>query len=339
MRTFTLIFTLLFAIQPAIAQIVPSSCEAPDSVKEKYVNDADRMALRYIYRHNLPDTSKPEIPKQYSHPFLDALIAVYNANGLAESDTVTNLLKLHTFPGHDLYHDQRSYILDKFDLSSDTVTPWMQKLQNHIMTTGHPAIDSLITTYGLTIDNLSFHGNTNRITFQTDTNYNIPYIIKDLDTISGVDIAYPITYMGGGNHIYVTDYSPASGDISLLYSHGWGDCPSGCMYRRYWNFQVYMDDCSVKFIKSYGDKLPSTSITDKQTNSKKLFPNPFTDFIKVEGINEDFDYMIFNNTGQQVSQGYSSNQKIRNLDWLSPGSYVLRIQTSDQVITKKILKK
>ena len=337
MRTFTLIFILLIAIQPVIAQIVPSSCEAPDSVKEKYVNDADRMALRYIYRHNLPDTSKPEIPKQYSHPFLDALIAVYNANGLAESDTVTKIHKLHTFPGYDFYHNQHSYLLDKFRISSDTVTPWMQKLQNHILTTGHPLIDSLITTYGLTIDDLNSMFGNKMVRFQTDTNYNIPYIIKDLDTISGMDFASTISYMMETNNIYVTDYSPASSVIRLLYSHGWGDCPSGCMYRRYWEFKVYLDECSVKFVTSYGDDI--TSMTDNQTASKKLFPNPFTDVIQVEGINKDFDYMIFNNTGQQVLKGYSSDQKIKNLDWMSPGSYVLRIQTSDQVITKKILKK
>lgn len=94
MRNFILIFSLLIVIQPAFAQLVPSFCEAPDSIKEKYVNDADRMALRYIYRLNLPDTSNPEIPEQYSKPFLDALIAVYNANGLAESDTVTKLLRI-----------------------------------------------------------------------------------------------------------------------------------------------------------------------------------------------------------------------------------------------------
>ncbi len=24
--------------------------------------------------------------------------------------------------------------------------------------------------------------------------------------------------------------------VELTYSYGWGDCPSGCMWRRYWKF-------------------------------------------------------------------------------------------------------
>lgn len=318
-------------------QIVISSCEAPDSIKEKYINDADRMALRYIYRNSLPDIYNPHIPQQYSGPILEALLAVYNADALPQSDSVTSLLELHTSPSLDSYYYQLSYQLDVFSVTTDSSLGWMHQLENGNPTCGHPVIDTLITRYGLSVQKFSSYSDVKKVTFKTDTNYNIPYIIEGIDTIKGVRYVQKHFYGHETNNIWVIYYSSA-GIIKLLYSHGWGDCWNGCLYRRYWEFNVYRQNCAVEFVKSYGDKLyPTSRIDELNSTDIIIFPNPVFGYFQVKGINNEFAYQVFSITGQQVMNGYSKNQEIIKTKGLSPGSYFIRVQTANQVLIRRFI--
>lgn len=46
--------------------------------------------------------------------------------------------------------------------------------------------------------------------------------------------------VGDGDQIRVVESADDSGfeGITLLFSHGWGDCPAGCIYRHYWKVAI-----------------------------------------------------------------------------------------------------
>lgn len=51
---------------------------------------------------------------------------------------------------------------------------------------------------------------------------------------------YPSMISGDGNRIELVQDEDCQGfgGITLLFSHGWGDCPSGCIHRHYWKVKV-----------------------------------------------------------------------------------------------------
>ena len=55
--------------------------------------------------------------------------------------------------------------------------------------------------------------------------------------LPGVRIAHPNFYGGGSSWIYPSSH--AGSGLTYLFSHGWGDCPSGCIYGEYWYFIAY----------------------------------------------------------------------------------------------------
>src|SRR4051812_7915152 len=93
------IFIALFLLKTLIINAqIQSSCSAPDSIKIKYVNDADRLALRSLYSRHLPDTSSIFIPQIQSDSVLNALLAVYNTDSLPERDTIITYYQIHSKP-------------------------------------------------------------------------------------------------------------------------------------------------------------------------------------------------------------------------------------------------
>ncbi len=65
--------------------------------------------------------------------------------------------------------------------------------------------------------------------------------------------AEPDWLIGGGDHVQAYF---EQGAVKLTFTVGWGDCPSGCMHRRYWNFRVY-DSGDVRFLGASGDPPPT----------------------------------------------------------------------------------
>lgn len=96
--------------------------------------------------------------------------------------------------------------------------------------------------------------------------------------------------------------------VELIYSHGWGDCPSGCIYRKFYNFKVY-NDCSVECTRTF-----QLSVADEKQHSLiSVFPNPATNSIK---INEDSKYEILNVFGNRVKNGIVSIENLIDISEL-----------------------
>ena len=333
MKTITLIATLTIWAQIGYGQIVPSSCSAPDSIISKYIDDADRLALRRIYRNNLTFVDSVFIPQQYSDTVLNALIAVYNATTLPARDTVTTMYDIHSFP---------DYVMNNFYIRADSNLAWMQELQNGNLTTGNPTIDNVITTYGLSI--YSYYASpvfpTHLVVFETDSNYNLPIITNDLDTITGVLYAEPNGYFGDGNNIWDSIYTD---HVELIYSLGWGDCPSGCTSRRNWKFNVYFD-CSVEFVESYGTPLSLTGITDINRTLISVYPNPMVTEATITlpsvmlSSSKHLFFTLYDRLGRKQAVQYSinNNQLTIKRGNLPGGIYFYNIISGKQTYTGKL---
>jgi len=116
------------------AQWVESSCVAPDSIKNLYLEDAKRLAVRYYPNSGII------IPENIYLNILDLLLAVYNSVDLPARDLVVETYNIHTFP-RPVMHE----MLIKVDTSYSWVKQW-EKGEN---LTGNPDIDTLMITYNL----------------------------------------------------------------------------------------------------------------------------------------------------------------------------------------------
>ncbi|MGB3078542.1 MAG: hypothetical protein WBB31_05640, partial [Saprospiraceae bacterium] len=227
---YLLAFIILVFANNAGGQI---NCIAPDSIIEKYKDDADRLALRKIVRRHLTYEDSVEIPKIISDSFLNELLAVYNAVGIPERDTVINLFNIHTFP---------DMIMRTVVVAADSNLNWMQQLHNGVIPTGYHTLDSIIAKYDLTIDEYNTWSNWfswHAVYFKSQVNYNIPALATAFETLPDVYFSEPTNFAGDGDDISdeLVFIVGENFGHNLFYSVGWGDCLSGCIARRAWWFK------------------------------------------------------------------------------------------------------
>jgi hypothetical protein len=271
----TLSFLLIFICASlASAQTVPSSCDAPDSVKELYRADAAVLSL-YTYHPEYNDEIAADledsvaIPSNRIDSFLRPMIAVWNALPSFPKDSVSIIPFIHQY---------RNELVRDITLQVDTGSNWGKNLFNGITPTGNSTVDSLLVLYQLELDT-SYKHSTNELTImlRSKTTLNIRALIGVFSSV--VDVADAYKYiMGDGDYI---SYKLTNDTITLVYSDGWGDCPAGCTERRSWKFTVF-PDCSVRFDGSYGDPLPSWSVYEPIQKTLSLYPNPVTDKLIIE---------------------------------------------------------
>lgn len=333
MRKALLFIFMTLVVGYANGQKVQSSCEAPDSIKSRYSIDAARLALRYIKERNLVYKDSAVIPKTFRDTALNALIAVYNATTLQARDTVVEYLSIQTS-----YIPLVSFVLIKAQ-SSET---WMQKLKAKKIPTGNASLDKILSKYNLKFYNYKeypFLGSDN-VTFSSDIGHNMQAIAKELEAVSGVEISEPVANIVGDE--YDIKDSVYSDHVTLLYRYGWGDCQSGCIYNRYWKFNVYYN-CSVEYVGSYGPTLPpgtNLKITNsnKSQNTITVFPVPFGNTLFVRGVERQFDFSIYNTMGQEIVRGKSVDNSLGDMSSLHDKVYYLTIRTGKESRSFKIMK-
>ena len=327
MKPYFYILVLLIISNFSNAQVIQSDCSAPDSIVDLYNEDAQRLTLDRIFDQNFPYVDSVIIPTSYSDTVLKALIAVYNAFGIPERDTVIDMLDIHS---------RTTISMNNFYLSADSLLGWMQNLSLGNLNTGQSVLDDIIATYGFTLTSYSPHPIQSFATaiFLSNDNYNLQPITDAIETITGVWWAESNNWGGDGSTIYSTIYPNY---VELTYRYAWGDCPAGCTGERAWKFKVYYD-CSVEYIGTEGSVLPPTaSINIKETTPLCLYPNPFCNSISIDGVKGIYSYQILNLNGEIITEGTSSNMNI-HLNELVKGSYIISIQSDNQTSRKRIIK-
>lgn len=319
MKQLIIIFLLLgMLVSVTNAQVVSSSCSAPDSIKALYQDDADRLGLRKTFDDNSVWKDSINLDATLSNAILGALLAVYNADSLAARDTLVQL-DVHQFP---------SLFIEEVYIYADTNANWVKNLNAGIHPSGMKKLDSLIQKHNFSIIPEGYSPSSNAYSFKllSQINLNVIFLGSLINNWDDIVYAFPDGAYGEGGTIEIS----LSNHFALLtYSYGWTDCILGCWYRRYWQFRVNLSDCSVQYLGSYGDVLPKNILNLQQGKQKeiKVFPNPFTTTVELEGVEEGKEYKLLSIAGATVKRGRIANGKISELENLAPGVYFLELHS------------
>ena len=92
----------------------------------------------------------------------------------------------------------------------------------------------------------------------------------------------------------------------------------------------------IDYVRVYQETLSNDSFTKNQI---KIHPNPVSDQLKLDGLNTEVSYVIFNNLGQPVKKGNIKNNQPIEVNSLSKGLYHIKINDDKHsVIIKKLIK-
>jgi hypothetical protein len=208
-----------------------------DSIRSLYQSDAAYLTFNYIYENKMSDTALVNIPQHLIDSFYYGLIHIYNCKNIASIDTITKIYPVHAFPEISLY---------RLVVGFDTSYAWTKQWQEGYTITGNDTIDSLIAQYEFELIGKA------RYRFGvlvTKMPLNMWALGPDFNQIAGVRYAEPDGAGGSGNDTIA--------DLDLELKHytftiGWGDCPAGCIQRRYWDYTVSSAG-EVKYLGSYGE--------------------------------------------------------------------------------------
>lgn len=239
------------------AQPVPSNCDGPDSVKNRYREATVQLALGRIKSQGKIDTLGPSIPGEYTDTFLRVLMAVHNATSLPSRDSVCKHFYSGPLPKFQVYTVR---------LIAHRNTPWMQEMLNGDSITSNDSLNSIMNFYRLRYyDYLTdFSGDSiDALILKTDSIYFMSSVGLELKNLSGVINSYPPFIWEMCTEDF--QYSIHPGYIDMTYVYSWDWSGRSMCREHYWKFRVY-DDCSVEFLESYGEiitdiKIPPTGIT------------------------------------------------------------------------------
>jgi len=318
------------------AQIVESSCEAPDSVLAKYEKDAAFLSLkRQWVTGGVINSVFPDPVLKDS--ILNAMMAVYNANALSERNEVITLYDIHA-----AYQDQ----LQEFTifLNPDYIENNSQVFDSLSTLSGNELLDAAIETYQLALIDLTWNGDSSLLEarIQPTTILDIDIIIEELASFQGIigitKIASEVENDRDISYRSTTAYS------ELTYTYRWGNCASNCQFEHTWTFRIY-PDCNVKLVSVLGDALAVTNL--RHILSISLFPNPTPDQVSVNLIGPPqlgLHLQLYNAMGQLISISempvHSGLIELElSLSDLPIGVYFLSVTNGNSVLTEKLVKR
>jgi len=228
------------ATAPRSMQSSVDDSRVPAELRAAYLEDANRMALRDLLANGFAEVL---IPQDAVQPYYDALVLVYNATALPARDTVVDVYRIHA-----MGPATRSLLLQL--LGNE---PWVQHLARREIPTGDPTVDTLLTRYSLSVGSAYTMQNGDvLLTLAPPEPLNIQALAGLFHGITGVRFAEPNNLVGDGNDMSGLIHGSR---VLLDYSVGYGDCPAGCIARRFYHFAVH-DDGTVEYLGASGSPPP-----------------------------------------------------------------------------------
>jgi len=202
---------------------------------------ADAKQLYYgeiIKNENHPNYNNPELDEEGIKEILEIIQAVYDSQSL-ERDTVFYKYKIHEYYRYNFH---------SVELEVNPELPAIQNLSQGIIPTGDETLDKILSAYAFDSVETFVYPKFPWITISTKKEYNLIPIVKEFNELESIISAeFAIERMAGdGNRIELIREGDSA---TITFSIGRGDCPSGCIYRKHWEFQV--SDGVAKFIKTY----------------------------------------------------------------------------------------
>jgi hypothetical protein len=229
------------ATAPRSFRSTADDSSVPEPSRVAYREDATRLALRDLLARGYDGIP---IPREAVQPYYDALVFVYNATGLSARDTVVDVYSIHTSGNPTT----RSLLL--WLIGSEA---WVQKLARGEIPTGEPAIDTLLARNSLSLGSVYvMHDGDVLVTLGPPEPVNIQALARLFRGIGGVRFAEPNSSIGDANDI---GGSTDASRVLLDYSVGYGDCPAGCIGRRFYHFAIH-EDGTVEYLGASGSPPP-----------------------------------------------------------------------------------
>lgn len=241
--------TLLLTLISVIALVGISSCKSK-KVDEKpvastgrlapYSEDAHRLALR----DELTSRSQPkegfEIDADRVNFYFEALTKIGQMIGSTE-EIPSHLSEIHTFPNPSvrevlLVLDKDSQFKDAFS-QKRTITPDLY-------------MNQLLSQNRISIKDYQESSIGPQVLLYADKMLNAPELAHTLAQFKGISGAEAVIPSGDGNDI--TAGAEGKNATAIKLSIGKGDCPSGCIHRKFWVFYVHPDG-SVTFEGTRGE--------------------------------------------------------------------------------------
>ncbi len=211
-----------------------------DSLKTVFKENAARLALRYLYETD-SCFAEIDIPRNITRSLYNSQVHIYQNSQLPAVDTVFNIFGIQTFPFP---------VLHEFLIGISVFEPWITNFVNGNYPTGNSIADSLIAKYNLYLK--SSHRNEYYV-IRTDTRINLKEMSERFSALPGIMYAEPAAYVGDGSDMTVAVLTDS--ELQISYYFKWGDCPSICIYRHFWRFNIRKNG-SVFFAGSGGNSLP-----------------------------------------------------------------------------------
>lgn len=213
----------------------------PEALVPLFREDAAKLTAREVQTSTTSRQLEADLPKDridYYYGVLEKAYLIYSKRN--------NIPDLSDIRARGPNVGGVSVILEK---NSPFKGPWSKGDS----LTGNLHLNQLIARYKLSVENYgeSFIGPS--LTLQSAGFINGKALAEMLTKIDGIKVAEEFMLIGDGDDIH---WGPdGKNKMSLKFSRGEGDCPSGCIHRKYWIFQVGQEG-EIVFMGTQGN-LPS----------------------------------------------------------------------------------
>lgn len=318
------IFVLLVLISSYYnAQIVQSLCTSTDSITQLWKKEATRLTLRRTYKiaSNYKDSVKPDPALQQR--YLKALLAVYNATSIAETDTLFKQLFVRTRPDPEMH---------RLRVNASPNLSWMIELFNNQAPTTNAVISNLMLKYNMSYLYLQSVSN-DVVVFMPDSALNLPVLIPKYLSQGATSATNEASFDDTRD---ITD-SLNTNFVQLSYAFGWTNCNDGCDYRRISTFKVY-NDCSVEFLGTTGVSLYVGIADFKKENLQFNFINPSTNHFTLVGTVPNAKARVYSSDGRLLQHfECQAGQSTYQLNQLANGIYFIELQSALGKSTKRFI--
>ncbi|WP_020569364.1 T9SS type A sorting domain-containing protein [Neolewinella persica] len=309
MKTVLSLF-LLFTSSLLVAQ---SDCSILDFLYDELDGQATQIMLNEMVSGGTATDRPIEFDSTRRAEYISALFAVHQLESSPERDTVIDQLRVQPFP---------LVSTKKINIYADPSLPWMINLRAG-NPSGNAALDSMLALYEVEVTRYNdfLILNSHRLELTSTSHLNTPALAEAFKiAISEHNFVEPVSAFGDGNNIEMIPVLPDG--LRVRYSVGSGDCPSGCIFRRNYDFDVE-PDCTEFDIQQTG----GTATRQAAIIPLKVYPVPFTDEIHLPETFVNYNYQLFDAVGRNVkSSGEEQGGPIVGLTNLVSGWYILRIQ-------------
>lgn len=240
--------------------------------------------------------------------------------------------------------DKYEYIYDQSDVdtgmikSTWTGSDWQAQFMYCNYTWSDPSKIFLTSNkiYYYTFNGLKLY---QRETYTRDANESFSYLLEDL-TNSGQWVGNMRINIVNDEHknrvLYDYDVDYGSGWMQLfLIEEEYTYDATGNMTSHIYRESDFNGVLQNKYKLVFSEFINATGIKDNKFLEVKTYPNPCTDFIKLENTNLNGKaYVIYNQSGQIIQSGIIEQQQI-NTSELSNGYYILNTDKYQSVFIKR----